>query len=706
MFSYPLPKSRSVLSLAILTLAFGIGAFLFLTSSNELRADSRPNIVVIITDDQPPGVLGIEGNSVAKTPNIDSIGDNGILFNKLYLAIGICGPSRASILTGKMPYNHGLIVNPNRAEPELHLSPDQKTVTEVLRDNGYYTGMVGKCHLNPFYEPGKYSRGFDYSVTLNGGQFLNWYKYDVYRNGEKTEIQTQYLTDFLGDEAVKFINDASSKSEPFFLWLATAAPHFPTTPPTGQDRHKPEDMPLPKSMSDDLSTKTPYLKNTALHQEYLDLLESSGTRGLQEKIEDLYEVMSNVDDNVGKVLKAIDERGIRDNTIIVFLSDNGAYFGEHQLLRKGPMVYNEQIRTPLIISYPKITSGKNESDALVSSIDIMPTLLEAAGLRAPDDIDGKSFWPVVKGEKSSHRSSVYTYYMDPKRRFTIRVINNGGMKLIHSDLTDLASAYDDKFFELYDLKNDPEEINNLLAREDTEDSPLTRGIKTPPHGRALEGLRRAMAQWQTATNDPRRIELNSLEIETGLGSVTLKWGTSMPATTEIEYRKSGCINCTWELSNDFKMATDHNVTIDGLEKGRRYDFNVYSITEAGDGGHKSIRGVRTRLADDPTRIIGRIVNDENENGRYDIGEKFIKSPLAPLVCSNEFLVNASSSQSIDPDFCNFGGPYYSTGNISPGRYKLLLILPENWKSTSRSSYDIEIVNGQTIHKWFMVRQLP
>jgi uncharacterized repeat protein (TIGR01451 family) len=547
---------------------------------------NKPNIIFIVTDDQPPKTIGLAGNTVIRTPNIDGLGQQGVYFNNMYLPIGQCAPSRASIMTGKLPHTHGVIGN------QVILPPSQLTLSEVLQANGYATAIIGKCHLGVPTNPEKYKRGFDFRLIPypDTGVLDNWYNYQVSRNGS-LERHTEYFTDFITTEAIKYMTAAAASAKPFFMWVSYTAPHLPTTPPRGSNRYTLDQMPVPASISDDLSAKPPQQMSSSSHQDYVNTA-SGGNQIpiLKSRLKDVYETISNVDDNVGRIRQKLQSLGIKDNTVVVFMSDNGVFFGEHQLYVKGPFFYEEQIKSPFIFSYPPLTPQARRSSALASSIDIMPTILELIGAPVPEDVQGRSFLKVLSGRSSVHRSSIFMEYAHQALgNYPMRGVLANGYKLVHylnSANKIVGETYDGRDFELYNLRLDPLEMTNILKRNGPADNPLTRLLLDPERGRVIQRLRKEMAVWQANTLDPERVTISNMDIfNVASDSAELQWKTSRPATSEIEYVPVDCATCTPSEITEFDFVNDHHVSLHMLTTDTTYQVRVYSIDKTGNGSY-------------------------------------------------------------------------------------------------------------------------
>jgi len=573
-------------------------------SKSTLAVGERPNIIVIVTDDQPPSSLSIAGNPVLKTPNIDSLANQGFYFKNMYLPLAWCAPSRASILTGKMPHSHGLTFN------RLMLPLDQLTLPEVLADNNYDTAIIGKCHLGDPNNPDKYHYGFNYRIIPypDFGAWGDWYNFTVSRNGVvETHLDT-YITDWFTSEAISYIKDKRDKNKPFFLWLPYFAPHDPVTPPKGQNRYPLDTIPTPVSLSDDLTTKPPQQSLFDTHLWY----EKLGWTGVKLKKKDMFEVMSNVDDNVGRVIKAISEAGLRDNTIIIFMSDNGTMYGEHQVLYKGNYMYEEQVKTPFLFSFPKLFKNKNIITALTTSLDIFPTVLDILKIPIPSELQGKSLLPLMNNVVTSIHDSIFIEYYkqnkDTVDEWPIRAVVSNGFKFVHYPASIINGIQQQgNNFELYDLTNDPLEMTNILRNQNSTDNAVERVRTDSKYSTTLDNLVRQMAKWQTDTKDPRRLLIVNPKIVQDASGIRLTWQTQTDATSEVQFRLVGCQTCGWQEYRDLKYIKDHAVLISSLESNKLYDIEIYSIGPGSNGGNFSTQSTPSDA------LLGDLNNDKKVN---------------------------------------------------------------------------------------------
>ncbi len=423
----------------------------------------RPNIVFILVDDLRWDALGCMGHPIARTPNIDRIANEGALFRNFFVSIPLCSPSRASFLTGTYPHTHGVIDNTDHSE----LSHKLVTFPKLLHDSGYETAYVGKWHMGNDDSP---RPGFDHWVSFKGqGQYDNPM---INVDGKASKVDG-YITDILNDQALKFVKAEHSK--PFMLYLAHKAVHGPFTP---ADRHKDlyaNDPIKPAPSFNDPLTDKPALtrevepppaakkKNKKGKAENAEGGNSgpSRERHVPEKaIRSQLRALAAVNEGVGQLLKALEDSKQLDNTVFVFSSDNGFFWGEHGLADKR-WAYEESIRDPLLIRYPKLIKPGVKLDQMVLNIDIAPTFLELAGVPVPKNVQGQSLLPLFKDPNAPWRHSFLTeYFMETHypRTPTWQAVRTDRWKYIHyTELNDMD--------ELYDLKADPYEMKNVIKEE-------------------------------------------------------------------------------------------------------------------------------------------------------------------------------------------------------------------------------------------------
>jgi arylsulfatase A-like enzyme len=415
----------------------------FLAASMASAAE-RPNVVFFLVDDLGYSGVACYGNSLHETPHVDQLAKEGMRFTDAYTASAVCSPTRASVQSGQYPLRFGitdwipgaLLANRRLLEqPTERILPlETVTVAEAFQEGGYQTAFVGKWHLNNHDHTTGFPEDQGYEINIGGhhkGRPPGGYFAPFENPRMEDKPEDGYLTDRLGDEAIKLIEDyAGAGDEPFFLMLSFYTVHTPIQP-------KPE-----------------------LEAHYREKLKNDPNSRWQDPA---YAAMvHSMDENVGRVLAALDRTGIEDDTIVVFFSDNG---GLHRYttnfpLRRSKGYYHEGgIRVPLIIRYPSRLAAGSESDQPVISNDLYPTLLDLAGLplRPQDHKDGISLQPLLRGEPFSGHEALYWHYphYHGAGETPSSAIRMGDYKFIRH--------YEDGDRELYSLREDMGETNNLVC---------------------------------------------------------------------------------------------------------------------------------------------------------------------------------------------------------------------------------------------------
>lgn len=430
------------------------------TGRRAATTTPRPNIVFILIDDLRWDELGIAGHPYIKTPGIDRIGKEGAFFRNAFMTTPLCSPSRASFLTGQYAHTHGIVDNVDRSVASHRLV----TFPLLLKGAGYETAFIGKWHMGNDDSP---RPGFDHWVSFKGqGTYTNP---DFNEDGISTK-RSGYVTDILTDYAIEFIKRAHQK--PFLVYLAHKAIHPEVKQnddgsvnlsdaelfiPAERHRTLYEGVSIPRRPN---YKRAPDGKRS-LERRIGDLAPlGPGTATSDESILDRQRSLAAIEDGVSKIFETLKQTGQLDNTIIVFASDNGYFYGEHGLSVERRLAYEESIRMPLLVRYPKAVKAGTVRDEFVLNIDLAPTLLELTGVPVPTAMQGHSLVPLFGGKKTSWRNSfLIEYYSDkvfPRiSQMGYKAIRNERWKYIH--YLEL-SGMD----ELYDLKTDPYELKNLI----------------------------------------------------------------------------------------------------------------------------------------------------------------------------------------------------------------------------------------------------
>jgi arylsulfatase A-like enzyme len=440
---------------------------IILGSINSPQSDRqllRPNIIFILVDDLRWDELGITGHPFIKTPHINRIGSEGALFRNAFMTTPLCSPSRASFLTGQYAHTHGITDNVDRSVASHKLI----TFPLLLRQAGYATAFIGKWHMGNDDSP---RPGFDRWISFKGqGSYLNP---EINEDGKDVSARG-YITDLLNGYAVEFIKQRHDK--PFLVYLAHKAIHPEVMQhgdgsvnladaerfiPAARHRNLFTGKKIPRRPS---AMRTPVGK-PALQRTIGDLPPLGPKTATPDEavLGRLRSVMA-IEEGVGEILKALKETNQLDNTVIVFTSDNGYFYGEHGLSVERRLAYEESIRLPLLVRYPRLIKAGTVRDEFALNIDVAPTLLELAGVSVPGMVQGRSLVPLLKGAGGEwRRSFLIEYYSDkvfPRvRQMGYKAVRTERWKYIH--YVEL-----DGMDELYDLKADPYEMRNIINQPD------------------------------------------------------------------------------------------------------------------------------------------------------------------------------------------------------------------------------------------------
>ncbi|SDD99454.1 Arylsulfatase A [Auraticoccus monumenti] len=448
--------------------------------SPRREAGQRPNILLLCTDQQRWDALGAAGNPHIDTPHLDRLAAEGARLTQCYVQSPVCGPSRASLMTGRYPRNHGEWAN------GVDLPADQELFTRALADVGYDCGLVGKLHLGAAaggrVEP-RLDDGFstfrwahDPYVSSSQNAYHGWLEQHFPGVLARTLAQgpaafdtlptEAHYSHWVAEEALGFLR--RERGQPFCLVANFFDPHHGFgSPPEYRARYCAETLPPPSTVPDELADKP------AVWTEASRRSSAGRARGFAEhsaeEIQEIkaqyYAMVSLVDDEVGRVLDALDELGLREDTVVVFTSDHGELLGDHQMLLKGPMMFDCSVRVPLLVRWPDRVAAGTVREDLVQWIDLAPTLLEAAGL--PEALprgQGRSLLPLLVGDPSwcprgwalsEYRDSGAPY--DPPVHTTM--LRHASTKLVVHHGPPATSRPRDG--ELYDLAADPGELTNL-----------------------------------------------------------------------------------------------------------------------------------------------------------------------------------------------------------------------------------------------------
>lgn len=470
-----------------------------------------PNIVLIMTDDQGWAQLGMRGDDVLQTPRLDALAAESVELTRFYVS-PVCAPTRASLMTGRYNYRTGVV---DTWLGRAMMAPDETTIAEMLQQGGYRTGIFGKWHLGDNYPMRAMDQGFGTAIVHRGGGIgqpsdppgSDYFDPILFHNGEQKQYEG-YCTDVYFDEAMRFIDQAGE--EPFFVYLPTNAPH------------------------------SPYLVPDSYRQPYAD-------QGLNDKDARIYGMIENIDDNVGRLLDYLDEKALAENTLFIFMTDNGPTTQRFTagLRDQKTSVYEGGIRAPFFARWPARLEPKKVK-TIAAHIDVTPTLLDAAQIQPLKTVslDGRSLMPLLElgdaagwSERSlfiqSHRGNA------PESARNAAVIRQDDK--IVQPLSFRDEAPDDAEWEYYDLAADPGESNNIAASFPDQRDALIREYELwfleVTGSRGFEPQRIWLG---TEHENPTVLTRQDWRDKGGTGS----WGKGSYGVWEVECRRDGLYDIT------------------------------------------------------------------------------------------------------------------------------------------------------------------
>lgn len=427
--------------------------FVLLGMSFAQNQTKHPNVILIITDDQGYGDLGFTGNPHVKTPVIDQFAREGVRLNNFYVS-PVCAPTRSSLMTGRYSLRTGIRDTYNGG---AIMASSEVTIAEMLKQGPYKTGAFGKWHLGDTYPYRPNDQGFDESlIHLSGGMgqvgdITTYFKGDksyfdpvLWHNNQK-ESYIGYCSDIFTNEAISFIE--KNKNNSFFCYLSFNAPHTPLQVP---DEYYQQYKDIDPSLGFDKD------KGSSVKMSEKD----------KEAARKVYAMVTNIDDNIGKLLKKLDELKIADNTLIIFMTDNGPQQVRYTAGLRGrkSKVYQGGVKVPFFMKYAPLFKGNKDINTTTAHIDILPTLAEVCNVPLPKDrtIDGKNLLPLIKGEQIDWSNRSLFFYWT--RRYP-ELYNN--MALLKKSFKFVANAdYNSGIedFELYNIEEDPYEKFNIIKK--------------------------------------------------------------------------------------------------------------------------------------------------------------------------------------------------------------------------------------------------
>ncbi|MGC9317588.1 MAG: sulfatase-like hydrolase/transferase [Armatimonadota bacterium] len=470
----------------------------------------RPNVLYIMTDQQRWDTVHASGNEMIQTPNLDRLAAGGANFTRFYTAAFPCSPSRATLITGRYMHSHGVWTN------DTFLDQSVRTLGEISRDAGYDTAWIGKWHLGGDMYGNNYVRrhavsgnglstekvtlehvpgedepqhGFEhwvggfrhYQQYLEGlglrepvpGRQVRGNHHTVHEDGHSLIPEEHFMTAFLAKEAIEWLQQPRRQKRPFTLCLSFYGPHLPITPPEPWDRmYSPDEVPLPGNLNDDLEGKPwrtqrgnrYWMREKWTDEQYRDLLAR------------YWGYCSYIDHWTGRVLDALEGQGLAENTIVVYTSDHGEMVGSHGFIYKGGYMYDGVQRVPFLMRLPGVIEAGLQTEALGSSVDLLPTLAEMMDLQAPPEAQGRSMLPVLTGESEGYREVTFTEIA-------------GRMVMMRGERYKFSLNWNPRQVdELYDMRRDPLELENLAG--------------DPAHAKVAGRMRARILQWMRDTGHP------------------------------------------------------------------------------------------------------------------------------------------------------------------------------------------------------------
>ena len=447
--------------------------FVFSLLFTPAFAQQKLNILFLFSDDQRVDAVGAYGNPYVKTPNIDQLAYRGVRFTNNFCMGShhgaVCAPSRAMLMSGKTLFH---------VYDKLERLP---TLPKTLKENGYITFSTGKWHN----ERSAFQAGFMQGKNIFFGGMSDHFQVpvvDLQADGSFSEpVKKGFSTDLFADAAIDFLENhaASNKDQPFFAYVAFTTPHDPRSPKAEfLDLYDPKTLPIPANYQ----PVHPFnLGPMTIRDEVLNTWPRT-PEDIQNHLADYYGLITHMDAQIGRIIGTLQKNGLYENTIIIFSSDHGLAIGSHGLLGKQNL-YEHSLKAPLIISGPGIPENE-VNDALVYLYDLFPTLCNLVEADVPQGVEGKNLLPVIKGEQKDVRNSLFTTYADVQR-----AVKDHRWKLIRYPKIG--------YTQLFDLKNDPYELNNLAEEAGYE-------AKT-------EEMMQLLQEWQTQTGDTLALTAENVE---------------------------------------------------------------------------------------------------------------------------------------------------------------------------------------------------
>ncbi len=436
--------------------------------------NKRPNILLIYADQMRYDAMSCSGNPVIRTPQIDRLASEGVHFAEAYTSYPVCCPFRASVQTGKYAQNHGLVQN------HTPVRGDQVFLAQLMQDAGYRTGYIGKWHMEggpkPGFVPPERRFGWDHFVGFNRGhEYLSSIYYD---DDGQAYHSTRYEPDYQTDQIIDFISGASNAEDgkPWIGYVSYGPPHFPMQMPEYlRHVYSPDEVPLPPGVPNmELQASFQKFRNEVLcgghpksghssHAAYetKPVGEPETEAEIRQFIAEYYGMIHNIDMNLGRILNALDRHGVADDTVVFFFSDHGDMCGQHgHFCGIKNTAYRGAMQVPLMVRYPARIKPHLSEAMIDVGPDMMPTILELAGVDVPTGIDGRSYVSVLDGETDTHRKEIWYQVFTQTDGGPHEFAPFAERGIRTKDW--MYMRYKDQRALLYDQRSDPDEQNNLV----------------------------------------------------------------------------------------------------------------------------------------------------------------------------------------------------------------------------------------------------
>jgi arylsulfatase A-like enzyme len=464
--------------------------------------DSPTDLLLLVTDQERYDLTGENGPTV-DTSALDGLAAAGVVFDRAFTPISICSSARASMLTGRYPHTHGLLNNVHEPDAiQTDLDGSLPTYGEWLADRGYDNSYLGKWHVGRERSPADFGfshvegdtqeyddllerrfaayraeRGFDPDgVPVEDAMATRHPDYDYFVGGRTPDPVEATRPYYIAERTIARLEAAAADDDPFCHRTDFVGPHHPyVVPEPYASRYDPDDIEPWPSYDETFEGKPTVQENYVTYRgvDDFDWAEWAELLSLYFGFMDL------IDDQIGRILEAVDDLGLTDDLLVVHTSDHGDFAGSHRQFNKGPLMYDDTYHVPLCVRGPGVDAGRRV-DALVSHLDLFPTLVEAAGGTPPAELVGESLWPRLRGETTDRRDAVFAeYHGDELGLYSQRMVRTERYKYVYN-----APDVD----ELYDLERDPHELQNLVDH--------------PEYETVGERLRGRLVGWMDETDDP------------------------------------------------------------------------------------------------------------------------------------------------------------------------------------------------------------